>query len=72
MGTQHDSEPTGKWWELLLSWKWPHEGFTVGYDIVEPNNTQDPEMLYYSALLYLGPLTIIVNWGNENWRLEDE
>lgn len=67
-----DKENDGKWWELLIGWKWPHEGFTLGYDLIQPNIEQDPEVLYYGFLLYLGPLTIIYNWGNENWRLEDE
>jgi hypothetical protein len=40
MGLRFDSESTGKWWELLMAWKWPHEGFTVGYDFIQPNETQ--------------------------------
>jgi len=72
MGLRFDSEVTGKWWELLLAWKWPHEGFTIGYDYIQPNETQDPEVLFCAILIYLGPLSIVYNWGNENWRLEDE
>ena len=51
-----------KWHSISIAWKWPHEGFTVGYDIIEPN----PEdiTLYYSFVIYLGPLSIIYNWGN--------
>jgi len=31
-----DSDDNGKWWEFLISWKWPHQGLTFGYDFVEP------------------------------------
>ena len=72
MGLRFESENTGKWWELMLSWKWPHEGFTIGYDFVQPHKDQDPGMLFYALLIYLGPLSIIHNWGDENWSLEDE
>lgn len=69
MGLKFNSEESGKWWELIIGWKWPHEGFTLGYDFVEPNYEpiQDEE-LYYAFLLYLGPLSIIFNWGNYNWN----
>ena len=72
MGLRFESENTGKWWELMLTWKWPHEGFTIGYDFVQPHKDQDPGMLFYALLIYLGPLSIIHNWGDENWSLEDE
>ena len=26
-----------KWYELLLNFKWPHNGFTLGYDIIQPD-----------------------------------
>jgi hypothetical protein len=34
MGFRFDSEQNGKWWEFMLGWKWPHQGFTIGYDLV--------------------------------------
>lgn len=64
-----DSDNNGKWWEFLIAWKWPHQGFTIGYDFVEPNEQpEENEMLYFSFLLYLGPLSLIYNWGNHDWN----
>jgi hypothetical protein len=64
-----DSDNNGKWWEFLVAWKWPHQGFTIGYDFVEPNGQpEENEMLYFSFLLYLGPLSLIYNWGNHDWN----
>jgi len=52
----------------MLGWKWPHQGFTIGYDLVEPNDQpQENEMTYYTCLLYLGCLSIIYNFGNHDW-----
>ena len=63
-----ENDDTGKWWEFMLGWKWPHQGFTIGYDIVEPQEQpQENEMTYYAFLIYLGPLSIIYNWGNHDW-----
>jgi hypothetical protein len=63
-----ENDDTGKWWEFMLGWKWPHQGFTIGYDLVEPHEQpQENEMTYYALLVYLGPLSIIYNWGNHNW-----
>ena len=69
MGFRYDDDSgNGKWWELMLGWKWPHQGFTIGYDLVEPNDQpQENEMTYYTCLLYLGCLSIIYNFGNHNW-----
>lgn len=69
MGFRYDDDSgNGKWWELMLGWKWPHQGFTIGYDLVEPNDQpQENEMTYYTVLIYLGPLSIICNWGNHDW-----
>ena len=55
MGFGYNSEEEDKWWEFLLAWKWPHQGFTIGYDLIEPNEqAPENEMTYYSILLYLG------------------
>ncbi len=63
-----DSEKNGKWWEFMLAWKWPHQGLTFGYDIVEPyEQVSADEVTYYSILLYLGPLSLIYNFGNHDW-----
>jgi hypothetical protein len=68
MGFRFDSEQNGKWWELELGWKWPHQGFTIGYDLVEPHEQPDENgMIYYTFLLYLGPLSIMYSWGNHYW-----
>jgi len=61
MGLRFDNENTGKWWELLLAWKWPHEGFTIGYDLVPPYEQPENGLYYYSVLIYLGPLSLIYN-----------
>ena len=34
---KYESDNSGSWWELLLGWKWPHQGFTIGYDLVMPD-----------------------------------
>jgi len=47
-----------KGWELLFNIKWPHEGFSIGYDIV-PYTEEEP---YASVFIYLGLVTIIFNW----------
>ena len=64
MGLRFDSDNTGKWWELILSWKWPHQGFTIGYDFIMPDEQPENGLYYYSVLVYLGPLSIIYNFGN--------
>jgi hypothetical protein len=70
MGFRYDDDSgNGKWWELMLAWKWPHQGFTIGYDLVEPNDQpEENEMVYYTVLMYLGPLSIIYNFGNHDWN----
>jgi len=69
MGFRYDDDSgNGKWWECMLGWKWPHQGFTIGYDLVAPEeNHQDNEMTYFTILIYLGPLSLIYNWGNHSW-----
>jgi len=69
MGFRYDDDSgKGKWWEFMLGWKWPHQGFTIGYDLVAPEeNHQDNEMTYYTVLIYLGPLSLIYNFGNHDW-----
>ena len=69
MGFGYNSEEDDKWWEFLLAWKWPHQGFTIGYDLIEPNEqAPENEMAFYSVLLYLGPLSVIYNWGKHSWN----
>jgi len=55
-----------KWYEILVAWKWPHEGFTIGYDFIEP--TESDTAKYLSFNLYLGPLSILINWGKHSWN----
>jgi hypothetical protein len=58
----------GRWWEFLMGFKWPHQGFTLGYDLIGPNDQpQEDEMTYFAVLFYLGPITLIFNWGNHQW-----
>ena len=68
MGFRYDDDSgNGKWWELMLAWKWPHKK-KIDYDLVEPNDQpQENEMTYYTCLLYLGCLSIIYNFGNHDW-----
>jgi hypothetical protein len=63
-----DSDDNGKWWEFLISWKWPHQGLTFGYDFVEPTEQYEGDMVFFSFLIYLGPLSLIYNWGNHDWN----
>lgn len=63
-----DSDNSGKWWEFLMSWKWPHQGFTVGYDLVVPEEqNEENSMTFFTVLIYLGPVSLIYNWGNHDW-----
>ena len=47
----------GRNYEILINLKWPHEGFSLGYEIVPPNEDEP----FTTILLYLGFLTLIVN-----------
>jgi hypothetical protein len=63
-----ESDNSGKWWEFLMSWKWPHQGFTVGYDFVQPTEqNEENSMTFFTVLIYLGPISLIYNWGNHDW-----
>ena len=63
-----ESDNSGKWWEFLMSWKWPHQGFTVGYDLVIPEEqNEENDMTFFTVLIYLGPISLIYNWGNHDW-----
>jgi|TARA_R110001592_G_scaffold362414_1_gene676144 hypothetical protein len=66
MGFKFDNEEKGRWSEFAVGFKWPHQGLTIGYDLVEPHTEE--EIRYYSILLYLGPITLIYNWGNHDWN----
>lgn len=45
-------------WEILINFKLPHQGFSIGYDLV-PADEDEP---YNTVLLYLGCFTIIFNF----------
>jgi len=63
-----ESDNSGKWWEFLMSWKWPHQGLTVGYDFVQPTEqNEENSMTFFTVLIYLGPISLIYNWGNHDW-----
>ena len=69
MGFRFDSEQNGKWWEFMLGWKWPHQGFTIGYDLVNTyEQPEENEIIYNTFLIYLGPLSIVYNWANYDWN----
>lgn len=57
----------GKWWEFSLNFKWPHEGFNIGFDLFQPTSLQPAYELY----IYLGLVTFIFHWGNKNWIFEE-
>ena len=64
---KYESDDSGHWWELLLGWKWPHQGFTIGYDLVMPDEQPENGLYYNSVLIYVGPLSIIYNFGNHEY-----
>ena len=64
---KYESDDSGHWWELLLEWKWPHQGFTIGYDLVMPDEQPENGLYYNSVLIYVGPLSIIYNFGNHEY-----
>lgn len=45
-------------YEILVNLKWPHQGFCLGWDIIPPNE-EEP---YNTVMLFLGPITFIINW----------
>ena len=72
---EFNDENDTKWWSFELGWKWPHEGFTIGWDIIEPYDDPDysyPEDIYYTVVLYLGPLSLIYKWGKNEQPNEEE
>ena len=44
--------------EFLINFRWPHEGFSVGYDLIS-GTEEEP---YNSVIIYLGFLTFIYNF----------
>lgn len=48
-----------KFWELSINFRWPHQGFSIGYDLVP----SDEEVDYNSILIYLGFLTIMIDFN---------
>ena len=45
-------------WEFLVNFRWPHEGFSIGYDLI-PRTEEDP---YNSVIIYLGCITLIFDF----------
>jgi len=45
-------------WEFLVNLRWPHEGFSIGYDLIQ-SSEEEP---YNSAIIYLGFITFIFNF----------
>ena len=48
-----------KYWELLINFRWPHEGFSLGYDIFQADEEND----FVTFNLYLGFITFIIHWN---------
>ena len=46
-------------WEISINFRWPHQGFSIGYDLVQA----DEEVDYNSILIYLGFLTIMIDFN---------
>lgn len=46
-------------WEISINFRWPHQGFSIGYDLVP----SDEEVDYNSILIYLGFLTIMIDFN---------
>ena len=42
------------YWELFLTYRWPHEGFIVGYELLEA----DEKYSYTTVKLHLGLISI--------------
>lgn len=52
---------TNKFLEVLFNFRWPHEGFSVGWDILPPDEVEN----YYTVKIYLGILTVILHFGED-------
>tara|TARA_R110002153_G_scaffold3359_1_gene16365 strand:- start:335 stop:508 length:174 start_codon:yes stop_codon:yes gene_type:complete len=48
-----------RFWEVSINLKWPHQGFNIGYDLIQA----DEEVDYNTVLIYLGFLTIMVDFN---------
>jgi len=48
----------GTGWEISIGFKWPHQGFALGYDLI--NATEDEP--YNSVILHLGCFTIMFDF----------
>jgi len=46
-------------WEVSLNFKWPHEGFMIGWHIIPDNK----EYTYTTVHLMLGFVTVIIEFG---------
>jgi len=57
-----------RWWEFSLNFKWPHQGFNIGYDFFQPTK-QDPA---YELYFYLGLISLVFHWGDDNWVFDEE
>ena len=54
-----DFNEDGKEWELLFNFRWPHEGFSIGYDIFPADENVDFVTIY----VHLGLLSIILHYN---------
>ena len=46
------------YWELLLTYRWPHEGFILGYELLEV----DQDYSYNTIILHLGFVSFEFNY----------
>ena len=49
-------------WELTFALYWPHDRFTIGWDILHADETYN----YNTYILYLGILTITLDVTNKS------
>ena len=46
-------------WEVAINFRWPHEGFMFGYEIIPPGGACN----YTTVVLHLSLFSIIIEWG---------
>tara|TARA_R110000803_G_scaffold23343_2_gene57385 strand:- start:3055 stop:3252 length:198 start_codon:yes stop_codon:yes gene_type:complete len=65
MSLNYENGNSGKWHELAIGFKWPHQGFTLGYDFIMPYE-QDESIDYNctTIMIFLGCFSIVFNYGN--------
>ncbi len=47
------------YWELFITYRWPHEGFILGYEFIEA----DEDYSYATIKLHLGFISFELDFG---------